>query len=176
MLSTIWFSLLLAIGLYCLSTYIKPVEGERNPRVLLIGILSLMDAAFHLRATYSLIFAHLPHGAVFFRLFSRIVDGMLATMLVSLGFKKGARNMLILAGALLVVPPLGLILALALHRTALAESLHVIFASSNIYNLEAWPIGIAIPAVVLLLRGDGSNNLNAGNDSLEHTSESGNEA
>jgi hypothetical protein len=174
MLSTIWFSLLVAIGLYCLSTYIKPLESGRNPRILLVGVLTLADAAFRLRATYSVLFAHLPHPAILFRVARAIVGGMWPTILIAMGFRQGARNMLILAAILFAAAPLALVIVL--HRTAPGVTLHTILTSPNFYSLEAWPLGIAIPAIALLSRASKGGSNGTGQYSVENTSESATEA
>jgi hypothetical protein len=150
MLQTIWLWLLVPFSLYCISTYLKPVEGARNARALLAGILGLAYAAFGLHVTYSLFFAWLPDSAILFRIAHGIVGGMMAALLLSMGYRHGARVMLILAGILFVGSPL--LLVLYLERVAPEVTLHTIFASPRIYGLEAWPIGIAIPAIILLLR------------------------
>jgi hypothetical protein len=150
MLSTIWFSLLVAIGLYGVSSYIRPLEGsKRNPQKLLAGILSLAYAALHLHATYALIFAPLPYADIFFRAAGWIVCGMLITMIAFLVSAQSVNTMLMISAVLFVGLPLAL---LPLHWAAHGVSLDRIFASPFIYGGEAFPVGLAIPAVVLLLR------------------------
>jgi hypothetical protein len=180
MLSTIWLVLIVSVSLYCLNAYIKPLEGERNPRKLLAGILGLADAAFYLHATYSLIFVHLPHSAIIFRTFRGMVGGMWVSTLIPTGFGRGARSLLILSGFLFVGSPLALVSMLYLRSISPSAALHAMFTSLSILPLEALPVGLAIPAIVLLLRSGRNDSKSTGNDSgltaAEHTVENGNEA
>lgn len=150
MFQTIWLAFLVPFSLYCISIYLKPVEGARNRRALLAGILGLAYAAFSFRVTYSLFFAHLPHSAVLFRVMHGIVGGMMVAMLLSMGYRNGARVILPLALILFVGSPL--LVAVILHRTGRQVELHSIFASPHFYALEAWPAGSVIFAIFLLLR------------------------
>jgi hypothetical protein len=174
MLLAIWLAVVLSFSLYCLSTYIKPLENGRDPRTLLVGILGLIFALLHLRAIYSLVFMHLPHPAILFRIVRAIVNGTWATILVSMGFQQGARNMLILAGILFAAAPLSL--GIVLRQTAPGVTLHSILTSAKFYSLEAWPVGIAIPATILLLRKGKSGNNTFGHDRTAHTAEEETEA
>ncbi len=172
MLQTFWLSLYVAIGLYAISSYIRPLEeGKRNPLKLLAGILSLAYAALHLHATYALLFAPLPYAEILFRATGWIVFGMLMTMIDILISALSAKTMLMVSGVLFVGLPLAM---LPLHWVVRGVPFHRIFASPYIYAAEALPVGIAIPAVVLLLRKQGRNG--AGQERAERTSEEGTEA
>ncbi|HVU48370.1 MAG TPA: hypothetical protein VHD85_19730 [Terracidiphilus sp.] len=171
MLHTIWLWLLVPFSLYCISTYLKPVEGARDVRVLLGGILGLAYAAFGLHATYSL-FAWLPHSAILFRIAHGIVGGMMVAMLLSMGYRHGVRVLLIFAVILLLASPL--LVALILHRVGRAVALHSILTSPHFYSLESWPVGIAVPAIVMLLRPSSNGNKGTG-DNSGLASESGTE-
>jgi hypothetical protein len=178
MLSTIWLALIVAVSLFCLSSYLKPLNGERDFRALLAGILGLAWAALHLRATYSILFASLPHPAILSGFVIAIVGGGWATTLVSMGYRRGARTMLIVAGTLFLGSPLAL--ALYLHWTAPKVALHSILAAPHFYILEAWPVGIAIPALILLWRSGRDDGKGSGHDgalaTAEHTPENETEA
>ena len=150
MLQTIWLLVLVPLSLYFLSTYIKPLEGGRDPRKLVTGILGLVYAALSLHATYSVIFAHLPNSVILFRMAHAIVGGMLPTILISMAYRHGARIMLILAGVLFVVSQL--IIGFALHRTGHAVTMRSIVSVRNFYGSEAWPLGTALSAIFLLWR------------------------
>jgi hypothetical protein len=175
MLTTIWLVLIIPVSLYFISSYMKPLEDGRNLRGLLAGIFGLAYAALHLRATYSIIFASLPHAAILFRIARGIVGGTWVTMLNSMGFPRATRKMLILAGILFAGLPLAL--TLYLHWKAPQVTLHFIFASPNLYPLEAWPVGIAISAVALLWLSGRNDGKSTGHDSgmgtAGHTAENG---
>jgi hypothetical protein len=162
MLSTIWLALIVAFSLFCLSIHLKPLNGKRNPRALLAGIFGLAWAALHLRATYSILFASLPHPAIRSRFGIAISGGGWVTTLVSMGYRRGAKIMLIAAGILFFGSPLAL--ALYLHWVAPKVALHTIFASPHFYILEAWPVGIAIPALILLWRSGSNDGEGVGDD------------
>jgi len=149
-LQTIWLWLLVPFSLYCVSMYLKPVEGARNTRELLAGILGLAYAALSLRATYSLFFVHLPHSVIIFRIVHGMVGGTMVAMLLSMGYRHATKILLILAGILFVISPL--LLAFNLYRIGHKDVLHSILTLPNFYSLESWPVGIAIPAIILLLR------------------------
>jgi hypothetical protein len=175
MLQTIWLLLIVPLSLYCFSTYIKPLNGRRNTRMLLIGILGLVYAATLLRVTYSTVFASLPHPAILFRCVRAVAGGMWTTMLISMGFRRGARTMLILSCILFMGSPLALIFYV--HRTYPEIALHAILASPGMFSLEAWPVGIAIPAIILLWRsrknGGESGQLDDGWATSEHPADNG---
>jgi hypothetical protein len=162
MLQLFWFLLYVPFSLYCISTYIKPLESGRNPRVLLIGILGLVCAAMRLRGTYSIVFASLPHPAILFRVVRALTGGMWGTMLMSMGFRRGARTMLIISCILFIGSPLALILHL--HWIAPGIPLHSILASPRMYSLEAWPVGMGIPAIVLLWQSSRNDSESGGHD------------
>jgi hypothetical protein len=168
MLQTIWLWFLVSISLFCFSIYLKPVEGARDLRALVMGILSLVYAALHLRVTYSLLFASLPHSAILFRMVRGIVGGMFPTILFSMGSRQGARIMLIISGVLFVGLPLALMIHL--HGVAPAVVLRSMFTVPNFYILESYPVGIATTAIVLLLRPD-LKNIQSTSDDRELTSE-----
>jgi hypothetical protein len=173
-LLTIWLAIVVSFSLYFLSTYIRPPEGgTRDPRALVVGILGLAFGAMHLRGVYSVVFENLPHPAVLFRVVRALVTGGWAAILVSMGYRRGARIMLIVAGILFVGSPLAL--ALYLHWTDPEVALHSILAAPRFYVLEAWPVGIAIPALFLLWRSGSNDGKGAGHDSspidVEHTAE-----
>jgi len=177
MLSTIWLVLIVSVSLYCISTSIKPLENGRNPRGLLAGILGLAYVALHLHATYSVIFASLPHPAILFRLAGAIVGGMWVTMLLPRGYRQGAKTMLIISGILFAAP---LALVLCLHLINHKVALQPIFTSPNIYIVEAWPVGLVIPAIILLWQSGRNDSKSADQDGgqtdVEQISECGTEA
>jgi hypothetical protein len=173
MLHTIWLWLLVPFSLYCFSIYLKPVDGPRDRRALAMGTLGLADAAMYLPATYALVFAHLPYPFIVFRVVRGILGGMLPTIFISMGYRQGARAMLIFAGVLFVGFPL--LLVFNLYRFSHGNTLHSILTSSYFYGLESWPIGVAIPAIVLILRPVGSNRQGAFAQS-EQAAERGTEA
>lgn len=178
MLTNIVLVLVGGFSLYCLSTYIKPLDGQRDSSALLWGILGLVWVALHLRATYSLIFAALPHGPIVFRVVDRVVPGVVASVLICRGWRQGVRAMLILAGVLFVASPL--VLIVMLHRIAPGAQLRAIFLFTPFYILEASAIGIAIPAVLHLWkrnRNDGKQ-LDSGSDpsTAEYPAENGTSA
>jgi hypothetical protein len=178
MLQTIWLLVLVPLSLYFLSTYIKPLEGEREPRKLAAGILGLAYAGLSLHAAYSVIFAGLPHSDVLFRVSHGVVGGMLVTALASMGYRNAARTMLILAGVLFVAWPL--LFGLLLFRIGHAVTLHSIVSARSFYSSEALPVGIAISAIVLLWRrgrNDKKDIDHAGEPApTEHIAENGTEA
>jgi len=175
MLQTIWLAVVLSFSLYCLSVRIRPLRGERDARGLPIGILGLAYVAMHLRITYATIFAHLPYSALLFRVLGAIVGGVWATILISWGFRWGAKAMLIFACILSLGSPLAGVFVW--YRIGHRVPLHSIFASPKFYIVEAWPVGIAIAAIVLLLRPgtNGSNHAGGGGGlaSAENTAENG---
>lgn len=150
MLQTIWLLVLVPVSLYFLSTYIKPLEGGRDPRKLVVGLLGLAYAALSLHATYSIIVAHLPHSVIFFRIAHGIVGGAIPTILISMAYRHGARVMLILAGIQFVASPL--VIWFTLHRIGPAVALHSVVSARSFWSSEAWPIGTAVSAIVLLWR------------------------
>lgn len=149
-------------SLYCLSAYIKPLNKKRDSNWLLLGVLGLVWVALNLRATYSLIFATFPHAFVLFRVASRIVLGVIAGTLVCKSWRHGAEAMLIVAGILFIGPPL--IAVSFVHRIGQGANLHATFASPKFYAIEAWPVGIAIPAFVLLFRSKKNGQKSTGGD------------
>jgi hypothetical protein len=162
MLQTIWLAVVLSFSLYCLSVRFRPLRGERDARGLPIGILGLAYVAMHLRMTYATIFAHLPYSTLLFRVIGAIVGGVWATILISWGFRWGAKAMLTLACILSLGCPLAGVLLW--YRMGHGTALHSIFASPKFYIAEAWPIGIAVTAIVLLLRSGERSRKNAGDD------------
>lgn len=149
-------------SLYCLSTYIKPLNEKRDSNWLLLGVLGLVWVVLQLRITSSLIFAAFPHAFVPVRVASRIVLGVLPSALICRVWRWGAKAMLILASILSVAPPLTAVLLVL--RIGHEINLHTIFASSKFYAIEAWPVGIAIPAIVLLFRSKKNGRKSTGGD------------
>jgi len=171
MMHTLWLSLFVAIGLYGVSSYIRPTEGERrNPQTLVAGILSLVYAALHLHATFALVFAPLPHAAVLFRATRWIVGGMFLSALATLVYRQSAGTTLIISAVLFAGLPLAM---LPLHWVAPKASFHRILTSPALYAGEAFPVGLAIPALVLLPQKRGRSD--AGEASAERTSGEGTE-
>jgi hypothetical protein len=175
-LLTIWLAIVVSFSLYCLSIYVKPLEGDkRNQRALAVGILGLVFGAMHLREIYSVVFASLPHPAVLFRLVRAIVSGAWTGILVSMAGRRAAMAMLILAGILFVASPPAM--AFFLNRTGHGVTLHSIFASPSIYILEAGPVAIAIPSIFLLCRSGGGDGKGDGFDDsrtdAQHSAENG---
>jgi hypothetical protein len=154
MIQAVWPMLLFPFSLFLLSNYMKPTEGERNPRDLAAGLLGVVTTAFFLHGTYSLVFVRLPHAAVLFRTVRGVVGGAFASTLLSTVFSKGARNTLILSSILFVTSPLALLLVL--HRTAPGVTLQAILLSPNLCGLESCPVGLAIPAIVVFWRSGGN--------------------
>lgn len=146
--STIWPLFHVIVGLFCLSTYFKPIEGERNPRILIVGVLSLAIAATLAHGTYELLFARLPNSAIFLRATRGILGGMFATTSVSLGFRHWAKIMLIAAAILFVVSPLALVLFLTKRSVSTEMALRAVFTSPGLLSLESIPVGMAIPALL----------------------------
>ena len=149
-METVWLLILVPCSLYWPSTYFEPVEGTRKRGSLVLGILGLTYAALHLHTTYLVFFANLPFPTILFRISHGIVGGALATILISMGFRHGTRAMLVLSGVLLVALPV--LAAFDLHRLGHEVSLRIVIASPTVLCLDSYPIGIAIPAVILLLR------------------------
>jgi hypothetical protein len=153
MLSTIWLVIVVSFSLFCLSDYVKPAKGSaRNSRELVVGILGLALGAMHLRRVYSLVFASLPHSAVLFRLVQAIVTGVWAGILLSMGHRRWAKSMLILAGIFFFGSPLAV--AFALHLAGHQVSLGSVLALPNIFITEIFAVALAVPAIVLLLGSD----------------------
>lgn len=173
MLSIVWLSLFAAIGLYGISSYIKPLEGRRrDSQKLLAGILSLAYAALHLHAMYSILFARLPYAAISFRAVRWTVGGMLVSVLATLAYRQSAKTMLVISAVLFVSLPLGLVVFF--HWASPGASFHRIFAFPIVYCAEALPIGVAIPAIVLLLQNSSENGI--GQESAKRTPREGTEA
>jgi hypothetical protein len=160
-LLTVWLVIVVSFSLFCLSDYVKPAKGSaRNTRELVVGILGLAFGAMHLRRVYSLVFASLPHSAVLFRLVQAIVTGAWAGILLSMGHRRWAKSMLILAGIFFVGSPLAV--AFALHLAGHQVSLRSVFTLPNIYIIEIFAVSLAVPAIVLLLvPGDNDGELSA---------------
>jgi hypothetical protein len=176
MLPTVWLVLIIGFSLYSLSTYIRPLEGKRDARGLLLGILGLVYAAMMFRTTYSIVFARLPHAAILFHILRALLGGIWTAILLAMGFRRhGATIMLIFAGTLAIASTLAV--ALLLHRTGRAVTLHSVLSVPRLYSLEAGPFGIAIAAAVLLWRPAGNDTrLPARGSELtdaEHVAESG---
>ena len=162
MVGTIWFLILVPVCLYLVSTYIKPLNGVRNLRALITGILGLAFAMLLLHATYAIAFASLPHPNVAFRTVRATVGGAFATMALSMGFRQAPKIMLIIAGILFAAS--SLIVTLGLHKPGRSAMLHPRPSSLNVYSLEAGPVGLAIPAIVLMWQSRRNNGKSGGPD------------
>ena len=145
---TIWFLILVPLSLYLLSSYIKPLNGVRNLLALVTGILGLVYTTLFVHTTYSVVFTSFPYPGTLFRVARGILGGMFVTMLFSMGFRQGAKIMLIIAGILFVATPL--VVVFALHQFGHAATQQPFIKSLNLYSLEALPLGLAIPAIVLI--------------------------
>jgi hypothetical protein len=172
MLSTLWFSLFVAIGLYGISSYVKPLDGRRNWQKLFMGVLSLAYAATCLHATYALVFAHLPYASFMFRTVRGAAGGMFVSLFTTLVYRSGAKTMLIIAAVLFICPPLALLITP--RRVLDKAGAQLISTWPEVYIREAFPVGLAIPAIVLLVRGRSENDKEQENRELN--AEEGSEA
>jgi len=171
MIWNIWLIFHLVVGLFCLSTYFKPIEGERNPRILTVGLLSLAVAATLLPVTYALLFARLPHSVILLRVTRGILGGMFGTTTVSLGFRHWAKIMLIAAAILFVVSPLALVLFLTRRSMSAGAALYAVFTSPQIFSLEACPVGLTIPVLIFPWRPSSGSREVTGDDKESATAE-----
>ncbi len=142
-----------ALGCFFLfRAYLKPLNSEikhRDGRALAGGILLFSLAGFWLFNSFHGVPRNPAYLAILFRLIEGIVVGMLVTTLMSIGWRQGAKRILVISCIWFMVSNL-ILVGICFHVTGHMISLGLLSRLPATYGIEANPFGMAIAAVVIL--------------------------
>lgn len=137
------------ISAYLLVTWMTRTSIDRDRRALAAGIAGLTLSTFRLLGAYTGILAGPFFADLLFGSAYQFSSGFFFVMLLSTLWRRAAKSMLVLAGALLttfVMLCLGLYLMANARHTAPGAG----FAVPRFYSLAGFPLGMFVAAITLL--------------------------
>lgn len=176
-LSTIQIIIVATLALACVllfSAYLRPIDPEaraRNRGALASALLLLVLLALQLFDSFHGVPRDPLYIPILFHSTVGAVSGMsIATILMSMSWVRGARRMLVISAVCFVICNL-IVLGICLHAVGHLVNFRTLAATPPFYAIEAGPIGMAIPAAILLglsgRPGQGSNASDSGFEESE---------